>query len=45
MTDPRIIKIFHGANMDVQWLQRDFGVYVVNMFDTFKGSKYLKLPQ
>ena len=31
--------------MDVQWLQRDFGVYVVNMFDTFKGSKYLKLPQ
>lgn len=24
----------HGANHDVEWLQRDFSVYVVNLFDT-----------
>ena len=24
--DPRLLKIFHGGERDVQWLQRDFGV-------------------
>jgi exosome complex exonuclease RRP6 len=33
-TNPRIIKVFHGSDFDIMWLQRDFGVYVVNMFDT-----------
>ena len=31
---PLILKVFHGADSDVKWLQRDFGIYVVNMFDT-----------
>ena len=26
--------MFHGADSDIVWLQRDFGLYVVNMFDT-----------
>ena len=42
-TDPRIKKTFHGADMDIQWLQRDFGVYVVNMFDTGQAARALGL--
>ncbi|PAV89619.1 hypothetical protein WR25_19659 isoform C [Diploscapter pachys] len=34
-TDPNILKVFHGSSSDVDWLQRDFGIYVVNMFDTY----------
>jgi len=41
-TNPEIVKIFHGADSDVQWLQRDFGVYVVNMFDTGQAMRALK---
>jgi exosome complex exonuclease RRP6 len=43
-TDSKIVKVFHGANMDIEWLQKDFGVYVVNLFDTFHASRFLKLP-
>ncbi|XP_054160415.1 exosome component 10-like [Oppia nitens] len=43
-TCPSILKVFHGADMDVQWLQRDFGVYVVNLFDTYQASKLLDFP-
>jgi len=32
--DPSITKVLHGADKDVEWLQRDFGLYIVNMFDT-----------
>jgi exosome complex exonuclease RRP6 len=42
-TDPRIKKTFHGADMDIQWLQRDFGVFVVNMFDTGQAARALGL--
>ncbi|ODQ67848.1 hypothetical protein NADFUDRAFT_80988 [Nadsonia fulvescens var. elongata DSM 6958] len=44
-TDPKIIKVFHGAYMDIIWLQRDFGLYVVNLFDTFHASSALGLPR
>ncbi|CAD8198704.1 unnamed protein product [Paramecium pentaurelia] len=44
-TNPRIVKVFHGADNDVQWLQRDFGLYIVNLFDTFHASKELQLMQ
>ncbi|GBE59890.1 3 -5 exonuclease domain-containing protein [Babesia ovata] len=43
-TDPRILKVMHGAESDILWLQRDFGVYVVNLFDTLKASDVLCLP-
>ncbi|XP_022090438.1 exosome component 10-like [Acanthaster planci] len=40
-TNPAIVKVFHGADMDVEWLQRDLGLYVVNMFDTGQASRIL----
>jgi exosome complex exonuclease RRP6 len=32
--DPSKVKVLHGSDSDIGWLQRDFGIYVVNMFDT-----------
>ena len=43
--DPRVTKIMHGADYDVKWLQRDFGVYVVNMFDTGQAARVLQFPK
>ena len=40
-TDPKVVKVFHGAESDVVWLQQDFNIYVVNMFDTYHASKLL----
>ena len=40
-TDPKIVKVFHGAESDVVWLQQDFNIYVVNLFDTYHASKLL----
>ncbi|KAG4439376.1 hypothetical protein IFR05_005125 [Cadophora sp. M221] len=39
--DPKIIKVFHGAFMDITWLQRDLGLYVVGLFDTHHASRSL----
>ncbi|EIN12508.1 hypothetical protein PUNSTDRAFT_97267 [Punctularia strigosozonata HHB-11173 SS5] len=44
-TDPRIVKVFHGAESDIQWLQQDFNVFVVGLFDTFHASKVLHFPR
>lgn len=41
LTDPKILKVFHGAESDIVWLQQDFNLYVVNLFDTFHASKLL----
>uniref|UniRef100_A0A2A4JBP7 Exosome complex component 10 homolog n=1 Tax=Heliothis virescens TaxID=7102 RepID=A0A2A4JBP7_HELVI len=43
-TDPKKIKVFHGAEHDVIWLQRDFGVYLVGLFDTHQAAMVLNLP-
>ncbi|KAJ8513150.1 hypothetical protein OPV22_003584 [Ensete ventricosum] len=43
--DSSICKVFHGADNDVLWLQRDFHIYVVNMFDTAKACEILSKPQ
>ncbi|XP_064642526.1 exosome complex component 10-like [Lineus longissimus] len=45
MTDPNIIKALHGSDSDVDWLQRDFGVYIVNMFDTGQASRVLNMSR
>ncbi|XP_034943723.1 uncharacterized protein Rrp6 [Chelonus insularis] len=43
-TDPTILKVFHGADSDILWLQRDLSLYIVNMFDTHQAAKRLNLP-
>jgi len=40
-TDPKILKVLHGSTMDIIWLQRDLGLYVVGMFDTFHAASAL----
>jgi exosome complex exonuclease RRP6 len=32
-TPPRL-QVLHGCDHDVVWLQRDFQLYLVNVFDT-----------
>lgn len=34
-------QVFHGANSDIVWLQRDFGLYIVGLFDTYHATKVL----
>ncbi|KAH1024413.1 exosome component 10 isoform X2 [Dendroctonus ponderosae] len=41
-TKPDITKVFHGADSDIIWLQRDLSLYVVNLFDTFFAAKHLE---
>ncbi|KAH8613730.1 PMC2NT domain [Trypanosoma vivax] len=41
---PRIIKVLHGAREDIRWLQKDFGIYVVNLFDTSIALQQLHMP-
>ena len=33
--DPAKLKVFHGASSDIVWLQRDLGLYIVGLFDTY----------
>ncbi|ORZ19396.1 ribonuclease H-like domain-containing protein [Absidia repens] len=42
--DPKIVKLFHGAQSDIIWLQRDFGVYIVGLFDTYDATHLLEFP-
>ncbi len=32
-------QVMHGADSDVVWLQRDFHIYCVNVFDTARASQ------
>lgn len=41
--NPSVVKVLHGSDMDVEWLQRDLGLYVVNMFDTGQCARVLGL--
>ena len=39
------LKIFHGCRQDLLWLQKDFSVFVVGIFDTFiAATAVLSLP-
>ncbi|KAF1839764.1 hypothetical protein BDW02DRAFT_563815 [Decorospora gaudefroyi] len=42
--DPSILKVLHGAFMDIVWLQRDLGLYVVGLFDTYHAARALGYP-
>eukprot|EP00117_Sycon_ciliatum_P039137 scpid29849/ scgid28969/ Exosome component 10; Autoantigen PM/Scl 2 homolog; Polymyositis/scleroderma autoantigen 2 homolog len=44
-TDPKIVKVLHGSDSDVLWLQRDHSLYLVNMFDTGQASRVLEMPR
>ena len=37
--------MFHGADLDIEWLQRDLGLYIVNMFDTGQAARILNLQR
>jgi exosome complex exonuclease RRP6 len=43
--DPNILKVFHGSTMDIVWLQRDLGLYVVGLFDTYHAAVALGFPK
>ncbi|XP_026425401.1 protein RRP6-like 2 [Papaver somniferum] len=43
--DPSKKKVMHGADRDILWLQRDFGIYVCNLFDTGQASRVLELER
>lgn len=43
--DPTKKKVMHGADRDIVWLQRDFGIYICNLFDTGQASRLLKLER
>jgi cation-transporting P-type ATPase D len=36
-----ILKVGHGLDNDVLWMQRDYGIYLVHVFDTEKACKVL----
>ncbi|KAG2495263.1 hypothetical protein HYH03_006536 [Edaphochlamys debaryana] len=41
LSDPAVIKVVHGGANDVAWLQRDFRVYPVGLWDTEKAAQLL----
>jgi ribonuclease D len=44
--DPTIVKIGHSiGGLDVRSLHRDFGIFVVNAFDTYEAAACLSLPR
>lgn len=43
--NPSILKVMHGAEMDTKWLQRDFNIHIINLFDTHKASRVLGLQR
>ncbi|KAH7885166.1 hypothetical protein F5I97DRAFT_1937438 [Phlebopus sp. FC_14] len=38
-------RVFHGAESDIIWLQQDFNIFVVGLFDTFHASKVLEFSK
>nr|VVW85690.1 unnamed protein product [Nymphaea colorata] len=45
MENESIIKVMHGAEMDTKWLQRDFNIHILNLFDTHRASRVLGFPK
>lgn len=39
--NPRIEKVFHGADYDIRSLHRDFGIVIHNLFDTQIAARFL----
>ncbi|XP_021738807.1 protein RRP6-like 1 [Chenopodium quinoa] len=43
--DPSKRKIMHGASNVIKWLQRDFDIYVCNLFDTMQACRVMGLKR
>jgi ribonuclease D len=43
LADPKVIKIFHGADYDVVCMKRDYGFTIANIFDTMVSAQQLAL--
>ena len=43
--NPQIVKVLHGAQLDIVWLQRDLGLYIVGLFDTYHAAHLLGYPR
>jgi ribonuclease D len=42
--DPSVVKVGHSiGGLDARCLHRDFGIFIVNVFDTYEASKVLNL--
>ena len=41
----QVVKVMHGADWDVIWLQRDFGIYIASLFDTGQAVRVLSHPR
>eukprot|EP00742_Colponemidia_sp_Colp-10_P009710 GILJ01010617.1.p1 GENE.GILJ01010617.1~~GILJ01010617.1.p1 ORF type:complete len:845 (-),score=130.47 GILJ01010617.1:81-2300(-) len=39
-----ILKVMHGADQDILWLQRDFSLFVTNLFDSSQAARELGRP-
>ena len=39
----QVVKVLHGSDSDIHWLQRDFGIYIANLFDTGQAARTLGL--
>jgi exosome complex exonuclease RRP6 len=39
--DQSKVKVLHGSDYDIEWLQKDFGLYIVNLFDTGQAARTL----
>jgi len=44
LSDPAVLKVFHGAEYDLSVLYRDFGFTIANLFDTMWASRILGWP-
>jgi ribonuclease D len=45
VSDPKVVKVFHGADYDIVSLKRDYGCDIPNLFDTMVCSQILGLPK
>jgi exosome complex exonuclease RRP6 len=40
----QVLKVLHGADSDIVWLQRDFDIHIANLFDTGQAARVLQYP-